>query len=115
MKWKELLDNIKKLKKQYPKELNNFYTEKDTQYINKFMVWFDKSKDIDKYKMWDIIKTWTIIDLNEEYTYNSRVIVYLQEKEKNWELSKIFFTKIYKNINKTKNWFVIDFINLFLI
>ena len=115
MNWKELLDDIVDLQKMYPEHLADLYIEDDTQYINKYMVWFDKSKYIDNYKIWDIVKTWVMVDIKEEYNHNSRVIIYLQEKESNWELSKIFLTKIHKKIDISENWFAIDFINLFLL
>jgi len=116
MKWDILINKILDLKNQYPNELENLFIEKDEQYPTKYKIFYDISNKIEDIKENWIYNKTIFIDINDEYSYKDRIVLYFKIKE-NWEFSDFFYNNIikWKNIDCNEEDFIISLIEMLII
>ena len=110
MSWEKLVNEIRLLKEQYPENLATLYIIQDEQYVNKYMVWVSKVNELNSLDENDICETMTIIDVNSEYDYHTKYLIYMKTKLDN-QVSSFYYNNVLNWLKSTDNWFVIDFVS----
>jgi len=116
MKWDKIINKLIEIKNQYPEDLKNFFIEKDEWYPTKYKIFYDISNQIDNIKENWIYNKTIFIDINEDYSYKNRIVLYFKIKE-SWELSDFFYNNVvkWKNIECNEEDYIFYLIELLVI